>query len=473
MVCSRSNTRQRDGVRRRPTGRLVPVLVCFALALFVAGCSKSASSTPKSGGAAPSSTTSASPATTTTGTGVPTYDVSVKNFTYHGMPKTVPANTPIMVSFTNKESFAIQHEFVVLKLTGGKTAQDVIKDAKKKGADAEDDWVHVADSGDPLDTGGSTVVTMDLAPGKYVATCWQTGKAGGGSGPPHVAIGMIASFTASTSATASNAQPLPDYDAYVKNFTYHGVPKTVPANAPFLVTFTNKESFQITHEFVVLKLTGGKTAQDVIKDAKKKGADAEDDWIHVADSGDIDTGSSVTIPMDLPPGKYVATCWQTGKAGGGSGPPHVTIGMISSFTASTSESAPATAAAPVAYPVSVKNFTYHGMPKTVPANTPIMVSFTNEESFAIQHEFVVLKLTGGKTVQDVVKDAKKKGADAEDDWIHVADSGDPLDTGGSTVVKMDLPPGKYVATCWQTGKAGGGSGPPHVAIGMITEFTAS
>jgi hypothetical protein len=38
---------------------------------------------------------------------------------------------------------------------------------------------------------------------------------------------------------------------------------------------------------------------------------------------------------------------------------------------------------------------------------------------------------------------------------------------------MDLPPGNYVATCWQTGKAGGGTGPPHVTIGMITSFTAS
>jgi hypothetical protein len=474
MVTSGSTTRHRELAVRRPAARLVPVLVCFALALFVAGCSKSASSTPQSGGSSPATTpstsTSASPATTT-GSGVPTYDVNVSNFTYHGMPKTVPANTPIMVSFTNKESFAIQHEFVVLKLTGGKTAQDVIKDAKKKGPDAEDDWVHVADSGDPLDTGASTVVTMDLAPGNYVATCWQTGKAGGGSGPPHVAIGMIAPFTASASTTASATSPLPNFDTYVKNFTYHGVPKTVPANSPFLITFTNKESFAITHEFVVLKLTGGKTAQDVIKDAKKKGPDAEDDWIHVADSGDIDTGSSVTIPMDLPPGNYVATCWQTGKAGGGSGPPHVTIGMIAPFTASTSATA-SSSAAPVAYPVFVKNFTYHGMPKTVPANTPIMVSFTNKESFAIQHEFVVLKLTGGKTVQDVIKDAKKKGPDAEDDWVHVADSGDPLDTASSTVVKMDLPPGNYVATCWQTGKAGGGSGPPHVAIGMITEFTA-
>lgn len=194
MVTSRSITRHRNRARRRPRTRLVPVLVCFALALFVAGCSKSASSTPKSD-VPPSSTTSASPAGT--GNGVPTYDVFVKNFTYHGMPKTVPANTPLVVSFTNKESFAIGHEFVVLKLTGGKTMQDVIKDAKKKGADAEDDWIHVADSGDPLDTKSSTVIRMDLPPGKYVASCWQTGKAGGGSGPPHAAIGMITAFTAS------------------------------------------------------------------------------------------------------------------------------------------------------------------------------------------------------------------------------------------------------------------------------------
>ena len=474
MVTTHSTTPHRERAVGHPAARLVTVLTCFAMALFVAGCSKSASSSPQSGGSSssttPSTSTSASPAGNTGG--VPTYDVFVKNFTYHGMPDTVPANTPLVVSFTNKESFAIQHEFVVLKLTGGKTMQDVIKDAKQKGPDGEDDWIHVADSGDPLDTGASATVTMDLAPGKYVATCWQTGKAGGGSGPPHVAIGMITEFTATTSASAPNTQPLPNYDVSVKNFTYHGVPKSVPADAPFLFTFTNKESFDITHELVVLKLTGGKTPQDVVNDAKKKGPDGEDDWIHVGDSGDIDTGSSVTIPLDLPPGKYVATCWQTGKAGGGSGPPHVTIGMIAPFTATSDATSP-TGAEPASFQVSVKNFTYRGMPKSVPANTPLLVSFTNEESFAIGHEFVVLKLTGGKTLQDVVTDAKKKGADAEDDWIHVADSGDPLDTKSSTVVRMDLPPGNYVASCWQTGKAGGGSGPPHVAIGMITAFTAS
>ncbi len=414
-------------VRRVSQSAVLAIAACAILVIAV-GCSKGG------GGTAPSKSPSAS--ASQAAAGMPLYNVAVKNFTYHGMPSTVPANRPFQVSFQNEESFQITHEFVVLKLPAGKTAQDVINDA-------------------------------NLPPGNYVATCWQTGKAGGGTGPPHVTIGMAAPFTASASANASAAPAGPTYSVDVKNFTYHGMPSTVPANQPIHVAFTNQESFTIDHEFVVLKLPAGKTAQDVINDAKKKGPDAEDDWIHFADSGDpLPTGGghlvSMDLPpgnyvatctvvsMDLPPGNYVATCWQTGKAGGGTGPPHVTIGMIAPFTASTSASVPAAAAAKV-YNVFVKNFTYHGMPSTVPANQLVQVGFTNQESFAIDHELVVLRLPAGKTTQDVINDAKK----------------------GTTVVSMDLPPGNYVATCWQTGKAGGGTGPPHVTIGMIAPFTAS
>jgi hypothetical protein len=283
--------------------------------------------------------------------------------------------------------------------------------------------------------------------------------------------GAAPSKSPTTSASAA-AAGVPVYNVSVKNFTYHGMPSTVPANGVIQVAFTNQESFQITHEFVVLKLPAGKTAQDVINDGKKKGPKGEDDWVHVADSGDVDTGGGTVITLDLPPGDYVATCWQTGKAGGGTGPPHVTIGMAAPFTASTSASVTAAPAGPT-YDVFVKNFTYHGMPSSVPANRVIQVAFTNKESFAMDHEFVVLQLPAGKTAQDVISDAKKKGPSAEDNWIHFADSGDPLPVDGTTVIRMDLPPGNYVATCWQTGKAGGGTGPPHVTIGMITPFTAS
>ena len=183
--------------------RLLVALGCALMFVFaVSACTKGAQAGNKPTAASTSPAAPSSPATTAAtasaaaNTGVPVYDVYVKNFQYHGMPSTVPANQPIMVAFQNKESFEIQHEFVVLQLPKGKTAQDVVNDAKKKGPNAEDDWIHFADSGDPLDTGAGTLVTMDLPPGNYVATCWQTGKAGGGNGPAHVAIGMIAPFTA-------------------------------------------------------------------------------------------------------------------------------------------------------------------------------------------------------------------------------------------------------------------------------------
>ena len=96
--------------------------------------------------------------------------MSVQNFTYHGMPSSCRRTSRSSSEFQNKESFEIDHEYVVLETTAGKTAQDVINDAKKNGPDAEDSWIHYADSGDPLPTNYGTAVTMVLAPGTYVAT---------------------------------------------------------------------------------------------------------------------------------------------------------------------------------------------------------------------------------------------------------------------------------------------------------------
>jgi hypothetical protein len=293
-----------------------------------------------------------------------------------------------------------------------------------------------------------------------------------------IAVGCAKSQGAAPSQNAAPAAPaaaagIPLYSVEARNFSFDAMPTAVPANRPFQVAFTNNETFQATHELVVLKLPAGKTAQDVVRDAKKQGVKAEKDWDQMGASGaPLPVGASTVITLNLTPGHYVATCWQTGKAGGGTGPPHVAVGMIAPFTASVSAAAPATAPAGPTYSVSVKNFTYQGMPATVPANQPFEVSFINDEAFPIVHEFVVLKLPPGKTAQDVVDDAKKKGPNGEDDWVHVGDSGAPLPVGASAVVRMDLAPGNYVATCWQTGKDGGGTGPPHVTIGMITPFTA-
>jgi hypothetical protein len=324
---SPSGSRPHERRVRRHLQSLPVVTIAAGAALFVAvGCAKVQQ-------LAPSAT--AAPSVQAAAPGIPFYSVEARNFAFDAMPSVVPANKQFQLSFTNNETFPVTHELTVLKLPAGKTAQDVVNDAKRKGPKAERDWTQVGVGTPPLPVHGSAVLTLDLKPGNYAATCWQTGKAGGGTGPPHAALGMIAEFTASdTSASASAAPGGPVYSVSVKNFVYQGVPATVQANRPFEVTFVNDEAFPIQHEFVVLKLPPGKTAQDVVDDAKKKGPKAEDDWVHLADSGAaLPVGASAVIRMDLPPGNYVATCWQTGKVGGGTGPPHLVIGMVAPFTA--------------------------------------------------------------------------------------------------------------------------------------------
>jgi hypothetical protein len=274
-------------------------------------------------------------------------------------------------------------------------------------------------------------------------------------------------------AVAQAAPGVPLYSVESRNLNFDAMPSVVPANRQFQLAFFNNETFKTTDDLVVLKLPAGKTAQDVVNDAKSKGVKAEGDWATVGSSDPLPVGASSVVTLTLPPGNYVATSWTTGKAGGGTGPPHVAVGMAAEFTASVSADASATAApAAIMYSVSVKNFTFLGVPATVPANKPIAVTFINDEAFTIKHEFVVLWLPPGDTAQSVVDDAIKKGPKAEDDWVHVGDSGAALPVGASAVVRMNLKPGNYVATCWQTGKEGGGTGHPHLMIGMISPFTA-
>jgi hypothetical protein len=273
--------------------------------------------------------------------------------------------------------------------------------------------------------------------------------------------------------TVAQAAPgVPLFSVESRNLNFDAMPSIVPANHQFQLSFFNNETFKTTDNMVVLRLPAGKTPQDVVNDAKAKGLKAQNDWPAMGSTDPLPVGSSGVLTLNLAPGNYVATSWATGKIGGGTGPPHVALGMIAPFTASVAANAEANAPTGPMYSVSVKNFTFVGVPATVPADRPIAVTFINDDAFTIKHEFVVLWLPPGDTAQSVVDDAIKKGPKAEDDWVHYGDSGAALPIGSSAVVRMNLKPGNYVATCWQTGKEGGGTGHPHLMIGMIAPFTA-
>jgi hypothetical protein len=138
-----------------------------------------------------------------------------------------------------------------------------------------------------------------------------------------------------SSASSNSGTGLTTYNVSVQKFKYSGMPDSIKAG-PLLVTFSNHESFPITHEMVLVALPSGKTKDDVIADAKKKGDASEDDWLHFGEIGEVNTGATIAQVFSLPAGTYALACWQTGTPQGKpkGGPVHLTVGMIHPFTVS-------------------------------------------------------------------------------------------------------------------------------------------
>jgi len=150
-----------------------------------------------------------------------------------------------------------------------------------------------------------------------------------------VFVFALAMTGCSSSSSSSGGAITPNATIYVQNFQYHNVPATLPSGIVTLL-FQNQETFPITHEMIPIQLPTGKTAQDVINEAKAKGPASEDEWLHIGgDFGTADTGAGLVEVLNLPPGNYAFACWQTGtQSGGTNGPPHAAKGMVAEFTVS-------------------------------------------------------------------------------------------------------------------------------------------
>jgi uncharacterized cupredoxin-like copper-binding protein len=130
---------------------------------------------------------------------------------------------------------------------------------------------------------------------------------------------------------AANSAGLAVYKASVQKFKYSGMPGSIKSGES-IITLTNRESGEVTHEFVLLALPSGKSTDDIVADAKKKGADAEGDFLSFGEVADVNTGSTHAGVFSLPPGTYALACFEDGKIGGGKGKVHATIGMTHQFT---------------------------------------------------------------------------------------------------------------------------------------------
>src|SRR5215218_4008177 len=146
-----------------------------------------------------------------------------------------------------------------------------------------------------------------------------------------VALALAGCAKGQAEGTAATSAGPAVYKASVQKFKYSGMPASIKAGES-IITLTNRESGEITHEFVVLALPSGKSTDDIAAAAKKKGADAEEDFLSFGEVADVNTGSTHAGVFSLPPGTYALVCFEDGKIGGGKGKVHATIGMVHQFT---------------------------------------------------------------------------------------------------------------------------------------------
>jgi hypothetical protein len=84
------------------------------------------------------------------------------------------------------------HHASIMRIKEGKTMEDVMSFAETfEGEDPTDEVAHI----DLLSPGSSNYVTLNLTPGTYVTLCFVPDYAKGGDGAPHMAHGIMQSFT--------------------------------------------------------------------------------------------------------------------------------------------------------------------------------------------------------------------------------------------------------------------------------------
>lgn len=275
------------------------------------------------GACAPAPTPAAAPTTQPEPTDVPAGAVSLPeikidaaDYSYTA-PETVPAGW-VRVTLTN--AGAEPHHIQFLRLNDGVTVQQFEETLKQAEGPALAMTKQVGGVG-AIHPGGFAQAVIDLPAGEYIILCFIPLPS---DRVAHHAKGMIKSLTVSDGNNPA-AEPATSLEIRLKDFMFE-MPASLPAGKNVIkVTNDGPE----THEFNILRLEEGKTADDV-KQFLTGASDGPPPFAPVGGMNGLDLGISGYAELDLTPGKYVAICNIPSPKGNGA--PHFMLGMIQEFT---------------------------------------------------------------------------------------------------------------------------------------------
>jgi len=225
------------------------------------------------------------------------------------------------VTLSIQNNGAEPHQAVLFKLNEGRSAATMIAAAKA----TPNSWRNFGEyAGGPLaGPGGTSQVTVDLAPGKYAFFCEIPDPAG----TAHLALNMATDFEVTEAAEDKLPQPpAADQEASGTEMSF-----TLPTAWDGTVKFNN--TGQQPHELVIAGAAGGATIQDAVAAiTAPPGGEAPagpPPFTIPGGVSPIGPGQSAWFQVDLPPGQYFALCFVADLTKGGA--PHFTQGMQQQF----------------------------------------------------------------------------------------------------------------------------------------------
>ena len=224
------------------------------------------------------------------------------------------------VQLTFKNTGAQGHEFAIVRVTDGTTADQLVQGLfAEEGAPIPDSLIGAPGGGGGTAPGATNVSTISLEKGTYVYFCtFQEGDE-----PPHYVNGMLGEFTVKDVASTA---PLPDTDASIEPSEYKFDVSGLKAGEN-TITFANKgEQF---HHVIAVPMAEGATLDDAVTFLSSEGEGSEGpppvDFEKEQDVAVTGPGEAQVVNMTFESGSYVFLCFITDKEGG---PPHFTKGMV-------------------------------------------------------------------------------------------------------------------------------------------------
>lgn len=243
--------------------------------------------------------------------------VSMSEYTID-VPDVVPSG---LVEVHGLNEGEITHQAVFARLSEGQSAAEYVEafmDDAAGNLDASD----LRGGVQLVRPAAEQTVTVDLEPGRYVVLCTLPGPE---AGENHLSHGMWEEFTVEGAmSNVSNRVDLIPTNGRIELIDWaFGVPDTLRSGDVYTVVNSGTQA----HEIGMAELADGATRDDVIAFLTGQApVDAPPPIDDLSGVGFLSPGESQTLPIDVPPGRYVFVCYIPDP---NDGLPHFMKGMIS------------------------------------------------------------------------------------------------------------------------------------------------